>query len=98
MKEALKAFREESDQLHRFIEAECTLDVNAKIPSSQLYAAYANWARNTKEFQLKEKLFKKNMEMKGFANTRSKAGVLFHGLTTKNTYYGSGGNHVDLEE
>jgi P4 family phage/plasmid primase-like protien len=102
MIQATKNFRKNSDQIQRFFEEKCVLRDDLKVSSSSLYDAYAKWCRDTKEFQLKDRQFKSHLESQGWKSSRSKAGVVWHGIGVKigaangQQVVESGGNYVSF--
>ncbi len=89
---ASRSFRKNSDQIQRFMDERCEMGDAHTVLSSELYAAYKQWAESTKEFQLKDRQLKHYLETRGFRSNHSERGRVWFGLKIK----GAGGNTVRM--
>lgn len=78
---AVKAYREESDTLGRFISECCETRPNAQVKSGALFKRYQEFCEQAGERWLASKDFPNEMERRGFTYRRGHGGVrLFHGI------------------
>lgn len=78
--EAVRAYREESDTLGRFISEHCEVRKLAQVKSSALYTAYQRFCEASAERWMPAKDFPHEMQRRGFEWKRTKAGGMFLGL------------------
>jgi putative DNA primase/helicase len=81
---ALKGkYREEEDELGRFLEERCTLGEGLRVGSDELYGVYTGWC---KEQGMPEKAvlwktpFKRGLEARGLETRRLTSGMYYFGL------------------
>lgn len=80
VREATTEYREQEDSLGRFVSDECTVDGATEEGAEQLYATYTQWCQNGKERPLMQKLFKVEMERRGYPYRRKNKGRVYCGL------------------
>jgi len=83
MQKAYDDFRKNSDQIQRFFDEKCVIGDGLEVQSSQLYSAYGTWTFETKEFQLRERIFNVTLERRGFTSKRKEKGRFWQGLALK---------------
>jgi putative DNA primase/helicase len=90
VKEATEEYRQDMDILGPFIEENCTIKVNAKIESKALYENYSKWCYQNNEMELKNRVFYRQLEIRGFKKEKGAKNKNFiHGITL-NQYAGAG--------
>lgn len=81
LKQDVETYRAESDMVCCFLE-ECTqARAGAKVPMSEVYAAYSRWAQQNGEWAMKQLALKKKLMEKGFAVPRYNNKATVIGLT-----------------
>ncbi|CAD7501232.1 phage/plasmid primase, P4 family [Aeromonas dhakensis] len=81
LKQDVETYRAESDMVGCFLE-ECTqARAGAKVPMSEVYAAYSRWAQQNGEWAMKQLALKKKLMEKGFAVPRYNSKATVIGLT-----------------
>jgi putative DNA primase/helicase len=92
--DAVRAYREESDILGRFIEECCEVRKLAQVKSSALFKRYQEFAEAAGERWIPAKDFPTEMQRRGFSYKRGTGGTrLFHGIELQSegsTWAGSG--------
>jgi putative DNA primase/helicase len=79
--EAVRAYREESDTLGRFLAECCNTTVKlSQVKSSALFSAYHKFCESAGERWLQAKDLPHEMQRRGFEWKRTKAGGMFFGL------------------
>jgi putative DNA primase/helicase len=78
--DAVRAYREESDTLGRFIAECCEARALAQVKSSALFKRYQEFAQGAGERWIASKDFPAEMERRGFTWKRTKTGGMFLGL------------------
>jgi putative DNA primase/helicase len=78
--DAVRAYREESDTLGRFIAEHCEVRPLAQVKSSAVFQRYQEFAQAAGERWVPAKDFPCEMERRGFTWKRTKTGGLFLGL------------------
>jgi putative DNA primase/helicase len=78
--DAVRAYREESDILGRFIAESCEVRKLAQIKSSALFKAYQQFAEAAGERWMPAKDFPDELARRGFTAKRLKTGVVFEGI------------------
>ena len=68
---ASAAYREESDDLGRFIDECCIVSPGASVPAGTLWERYLQWAERNDETPLSRQAFTERMRKKGFGAGRS---------------------------
>ena len=81
---ATMEYREAEDSLGRFISDTCVVENIHEVPVADLYLQYKNWAEGGRERPLMQKLFRVEMERKGFEYHRSKQTRVYRGLKFRN--------------
>ncbi len=80
LKADVESYRAESDLVGCFLE-ECThAREGARVPMSEVYAAYGRWAQQNGEWVMKQLALKKKLTEKGFVTTRHNNKVSLVGL------------------
>jgi putative DNA primase/helicase len=78
-----KTWREDSDQIRRFI-AECCFTVgSAKAQSQPLYTRYRNWMEEARERPMSLTDFGNSLIERGFERKHTDAGSIFMGIGLK---------------
>ena len=75
----VREYRREMDVISAFIEDRCTLDPNKGVQSSQLYAAYCDWADKGNEYRMSGTKFSLELS-KRFKKTKVRGVIFFHGI------------------
>lgn len=78
--DAVKAYREESDTLGRFLAECCDLRPLAQVKSSVLFKQYQQYAERAGERWLPSKDFAHDMQRRGVIAKRMKYGMVFEGI------------------
>ncbi|TYS14299.1 DNA primase [Rossellomorea vietnamensis] len=82
VKEATDSYRQDMDILGPFIDENCTLHPEAKIEAKTLYENYTKWCYQNSELELKNRVFYRQLEVRGFKKENgAKNRVYFHGIT-----------------
>ncbi|MGA2190543.1 MAG: phage/plasmid primase, P4 family [Steroidobacteraceae bacterium] len=82
--DAVRAYREESDTLGRFIAECCEVRQNAQVKSSSVFKRYQEFAEAAGERWIPAKDFPGEMERRGFTYKRGTGGTRFyHGIELK---------------
>lgn len=88
--EATASYREDMDILGPFLEENCTIQVNSKIEAKSLYENYTKWCYQNNELELKNRVFYRQLEIRGFKKEKgAKNKTFIHGITF-NQYVGAG--------
>lgn len=81
--EEVREYRHEMDVISAFVEDKCTVGKGLSVKSSQLFAAYLNWAEQNNEYRMSSTKF--GMELaKRFEKVRTRGGIYFNGLSLDN--------------
>lgn len=81
--EEVREYRREMDVISAFVEDKCTVGKGLSVKSSQLFAAYLNWAEQNNEYRMSSTKF--GMELaKRFEKVRTRGGIYFNGLSLNN--------------
>lgn len=81
--EEVREYRREMDVISAFVEDKCTVGKGLSVKSSQLFAAYLNWAEQNNEYRMSSTKF--GMELaKRFEKVRTRGGIYFNGLSLDN--------------
>jgi putative DNA primase/helicase len=78
--EAVRAYREESDTLGRFLAECCDARAPAQVKSSALFSAYQKFCETAGERWMPSKELPHEMQRRGFEWKRTKAGGMYFGL------------------
>ena len=78
--DAVRAYREESDVLGRFIDECCEIDKLLQVQSSTFFTAYQHFAEKASERWISNKDLPNEMERRGFTYKRTMSGRLFLGI------------------
>jgi putative DNA primase/helicase len=81
--DAVRAYRDESDTLGRFIEECCESDKLAQVQSSAFFTAYQRYCEQAGERCTPSKELPNEIERRGFTYKRTMAGRLFLGIRLK---------------
>jgi putative DNA primase/helicase len=87
--DAVRAYREESDVLGRFIEERCSVSTLAQVRSSAFFSAYHDYCERAGERWMSSKELPLDMERRGFKHTRKAAARLYLGLELKHEEAGT---------
>lgn len=77
---ATAEYRDESDQVGRFIAEECVTLSNCQNPARALYGAYRKWAEGAGEDELTETEFGRRMTDRGYQRKRMTQGNVYLGV------------------
>ena len=77
----VESYRAESDLVGCFLEECSQAREGAKVPMSEVYAAYSLWAQQHGEWVMKQLALKKKLAEKGYTITRYNSKVTVIGLT-----------------
>ena len=80
VEQAGAAWRTESDQTGRFLEACCVVGEFASVVSRPLYQTYRKWAEEVGERSQPEKIFFKRLAEQGFKSRHTMKGNLYEGV------------------
>jgi phage/plasmid-associated DNA primase len=80
IRHATDAYLDAEDWFSAFIEDCCTLDPNATVASSLLYARYVEYAKSNGEYSRTNKVFAAELDKRGFERRRMNTGVKVRGL------------------
>jgi putative DNA primase/helicase len=80
VKAAAQAWRQESDQLGRFISEACVVGEYAEAKARALYSAYRQWSESAGEHPVTETAFGLRMNERGFAKSRDARGIHYAGI------------------
>ena len=80
VREATAGYRSEMDVLAHFVADRCVTVPTARVQSSRLYAAYAQWCDDNGEFKLPNKMFTLKMKERGFEPRHGREGNFYSGL------------------
>jgi P4 family phage/plasmid primase-like protien len=99
---ATSQYKDNEDVFGMFVTEECVECKYSEIPSSVIYAAYAEWAKEMNSYVVNRVEFSKKMEEKGFVKDRKSSGNFFLGIKLRRGYtpttvseYSRGGIRVD---
>ena len=76
-------YRDQEDTLGRFLAEECDEEEQAQEPANDLYFLYGQWCQNGKEKPLSQKLFRPEMERRGWLHKRTAKGIVYTGIRRK---------------
>jgi putative DNA primase/helicase len=78
---ATSGYRQDSDQVNRFLDETCIADFRAQILKSVLYERYKNWAEgNGESYVMSKKDFDQSLESRGFQEGSSNRRVTWRGV------------------
>jgi putative DNA primase/helicase len=80
---ATAEWRDENDNVARFIHERCELGDYYTETASRLYASYKTWTDANKEFTLPQKKFARSVEGHGYRKSENKYGRRYHGVRLK---------------
>ncbi|MGE6380013.1 DNA primase family protein, partial [Peribacillus muralis] len=90
VRDATEEYRQDMDILGPFIDENCAIKVNAKIEAKSLYENYTKWCYQNNEMELKNRVFYRQLEIRGFKKEKGAKNKNFiHGITL-NQYAGAG--------
>lgn len=85
VKQATAEYRSEMDVISAFIEECCTIDPMGTERAKDVFSAYAKWAKENNEYEMKSTKF--GIEMgKKFDKVKDRAGTLYRGFILSNEY------------
>ena len=82
VKDATKEYRADQDVIGHFLEARCTKEAGLESPARELYQTYKQWAEQTGEWVMNERVFSNVLSERGFKKVRQCAGVVWKGIAT----------------
>jgi putative DNA primase/helicase len=82
VKNATKEYRADQDVIGHFLDARCTKEAGLESPARELYQAYKQWAEQTGEWVLNERVFSNVLAERGFKKVRQCAGNVWKGIAT----------------
>jgi putative DNA primase/helicase len=77
---ATREWREENDNIARFIADRCEIGDYYSESAARLYDTYKAWAEKNKEYILNQKKFAASLEAHGYKKSETKRGRKYHGL------------------
>jgi P4 family phage/plasmid primase-like protien len=77
---AVQEYREEMDQVGRFLADCCFLHENARVRSKDIYDSYKRWCADGGEHSFAQKKFSPQLEERGFKKAEKNFGAEFQGL------------------
>ena len=77
---ATASYRDESDILAEFLDAECVLDSEAATPASELYHRYVGWSERIKDQPISKAAFGQHLSERGLEATRTKSLRMWRGI------------------
>jgi putative DNA primase/helicase len=81
VREAVRSYRDEMDQIGRFITEQCVTGPNFQIRSRDIYAAYKRWAEESGEFVMSANMFgRKLIEREGITKEDSRDTTRYCGI------------------
>jgi putative DNA primase/helicase len=78
--EATQAYRDECDQVSRFVTECCYVGPGASCKAKPLYQAYREWATSGGEHPLSDKKFSARMIDRGFQKKHIETGTVYLGV------------------
>ncbi len=82
VKDATESYRQDMDILGPFLDENCTVHPSARIEAKTLYENYTKWCFQNSELELKNRVFYRQLEVRGFKKENGpKNKVYFHGIT-----------------
>ncbi|WHY75725.1 phage/plasmid primase, P4 family [Neobacillus sp. WH10] len=79
---ATEDYRQDMDILGPFLDENCTIHLNTKIEAKSLYENYTKWCNQNGELELKNRIFYRQLEVRGFKKEKgAKNKTFFHGIT-----------------
>jgi putative DNA primase/helicase len=82
VKDATKEYRTDQDVLAHFIATRCIEKADTESPARDLYQAYKQWASETNEYVMNERVFSNVLAERGFKKVRHGAGMVWKGIVT----------------
>ncbi len=79
---ATDEYRSEEDTLAEFIDERCDVGLQYQATASGLYQAYAEWCRQTGEYQVSANKFGRGLSERGFQRVHSTQ-KQWHGISLK---------------
>jgi putative DNA primase/helicase len=77
---ATQAYRQESDQIGRFLKERCIRGSKAATQAQKLFEAYREWCRLREEKPELQNLFARKLNERGVTKKRSRRGFAYHGV------------------
>lgn len=81
--DSVREYRREMDVISAFIEDKCTVGAQLSVQSTQLYAAYCNWASNGNEYTMSNTKFSLEMK-KRYEKVKGKKCNYYSGICLNN--------------
>ncbi len=81
MVEATLEYRQESDQIRRFISERCLVDKTYSVAGKRLYDAYVQFCQQQGEKYLANNIFAAEIAKRGYTKDRTSKGVFYHGIS-----------------
>jgi putative DNA primase/helicase len=80
IKNATAEYRQDEDEIGRFIQARCAMATSARVAARSLYSAFRAWAAKNAESVVDERKFAKSMTERGIKSTRMTTGKFWDGI------------------
>jgi putative DNA primase/helicase len=80
IKDATAEYRQDEDEIGRFLQARCSMANSARVAARSLYSAFKTWASKNAESVVDERKFAKSMTERGIKSTRLTAGKFWDGI------------------
>ncbi len=77
---AVRDYRDEMNQIGRFLDECCIRLPNAQVKGRLLHLTYKKWADDAGEFALTETAFGRRMKEEGFPKRHSESGATYEGV------------------
>jgi putative DNA primase/helicase len=81
--EAVREYREEMNQVGRFLAECCIILPTGTVKARQLYSAYRKWVEDAGEHSISEAIFAKRLADRGTEKSRTESGVAYRGVGLK---------------
>jgi putative DNA primase/helicase len=80
VEQATREYRQESDQVGRFLKERCTKGPRLATPAQKLYEAYLDWCKTKPEKSEVQNLFARKLSEHGVAKKRGRRGIVYQGV------------------
>jgi putative DNA primase/helicase len=80
VKDATKDYRADQDVMGHFLNARCVEQVGVESSARELYNAYKQWAEQTGEWVMNERVFSNVLAERGLKKVRHGAGMVWRGI------------------
>jgi putative DNA primase/helicase len=77
---ATEQYRQESDQIGRFLNERCPRILGSSVPAQKLFEAYVDWCATKGERPVANNIFAKSLSERGVSKKRGRHGVVYQGV------------------